>query len=275
MVNEYRDWLYENGFSSNTVRLYTHVADNFGDYIRENGKLSNSGIIVSHRIVNSYINNLSDAGYSNYAIASNISAIKTYTDYLGAKHICSGITSPHKERKAPGYIDEDSIVKIVNATRNARDKVLVMVWYDGAMMLNEIVGLMRKDVSIRKGSINVSGYEVPLSKSTLLYLDIYIDKSVKDKDYVFYSQFGKPMDDCTAVVILHKMCDRAGVERIKPNVLRHSRIIDIISKGGSLTYLQNFIRHWNTSRLTDYYKAAMGIRSGNVDTAIPAFSNIM
>ena len=178
------------------------------------------------------------------------------------------------------YMSMDAISAIVEQTDMSsplglRDRTMLILLYDSAARVSELVGIKLKDLRFgKKPTIILHGKNnkirtAPLSDSTVQYLKKYLleyhsEAPLSSSVPLFYSRIhGEqyPLSDRRVRYLLRDYTDKARVacpevpEDVHPNQFRHSRAMHLYQNGMDLTLVSEWLGHANLETTQIYAQA--------------------
>ncbi len=186
-------------------------------------------------------------------VANKIRAIKSLFSY-GVKvgylqvNIGSFIKCPKvKEKLAERILSESDCLKLIDATRNDRDRALLCLMYGCGLRVSEVCSLTWGDLqpSDEGGRCTVFGKgsktRVVLVPASVWQLLMRLPKII---DAVFVSRTGRPLERTMVYKIVKQCAKRAGIsEKASCHWLRHSHASHAIASGCNLRLLQQSLGH--------------------------------
>ena len=186
-------------------------------------------------------------------VANKIRAIKSLFSY-GVKvgyleiNVGSYIKCPRvKEKLAERILSESDCLKLIDATRNDRDRALLCLMYGCGLRVSEVCALTWGDLqpSAEGGKCTVFGKgnktRVVLVPVSVWQLLMSLPKII---DAVFVSRTGRPLERTMVYKIVKDCAKRSGIsEKASCHWLRHSHASHAIESGCNLRLLQQSLGH--------------------------------
>jgi len=158
------------------------------------------------------------------------------------------------------------VLDLANVSDNLRDKALVLVLYESAMRVGELIDLKIKDVVSDNYGIllTISGKTgmrkvrlVNSVNSLVLWLNNHPEKNNPDA-YVFVSfnryRYGKKLIIRSIQKILRTLKERTEIKKhIHPHLFRHSRLSELTRKGYPESFLRQFAGWTAKSNMPEVY----------------------
>jgi integrase/recombinase XerD len=237
-------WL---GDKSRTTQVsYSSIATGFFDFINKPlAEVAIEDLQLWHRRLQ-----LTDQPST---VANKIRAIKSLFSY-GVKvgyleiNVGSYIKCPRvKEKLAQRILSESDCLKLINATKNKRDRTLLCLMYGCGLRVSEVCSLTWGDLQAhgQGGKCTVFGKgaktRVVLVPASIWQLMIEQPKLI---DAVFVSRTGRALERTMIYKIVKQCAKRAGVsEKASCHWLRHSHASHAIESGCNLRLLQQSLGH--------------------------------
>ncbi len=193
----------------------------------------------------------------SYSSASTLqrhkSAIKAYYDFQRRPWAFDPRQFRRTRRRLPEYITREEVKKVAGAACDDHERMFVKTLFYTGMRIAELTSLTRE--SLRDGALHFVGKggnerAVPI-----------VDKAFYGElqDYFRISEKGErpfPLKYYDYWILLRRLCAKAGVKTISPHKLRHSRAVDLIQRGASISVVQALLGHVNPSTTLLYTSLA-------------------
>ncbi len=179
-------------------------------------------------------------------------------------------TVKNKNHKLPSdLLTKNEIKAMADMTGNLSDKAFIMVLYDSACRINEILNLKIKDVSFDQyGSVIVVDGKTGMRRIRLIesspdllkWINNHPKKQERDEplfiylsDKNRYKLFTKGISYDSAKIIIKAIAKRAGIKkRVHPHLFRHSRLTEL-AKILSESELKKFAGWTGSSTMAGIY----------------------
>ena len=167
-----------------------------------------------------------------------------------------------------------------------RDLVLLVVLYDTAARVQELIDLKVKDIRLSTPSIiTLHGKgnktrQVPITGRARTLLDSYLEhlrphKGVSEGDqYVFVNQRGQHLSRWGISYIINKYAECASRDPgfqikfpVTPHVFRHSKSVHLLQSGVNLIYIRDFLGHSDCSTTQIYARADTELKRKAIEAA--------
>lgn len=236
------------GMSDKTSRNYTTVCNSFINAVGDVPiVLINDGYLITWK---TYMVNRGNAPSS---ISSSLCIFRNVIKFASEKG-CEvidhrDIKLPKLKPKAPNYVVNEDVKKMLNSTTNERDRALIVCLYSTGCRISEILDLTRDDYS--GDEIMVTGKNggyrpVYLSSEARIYLDAYLRTRKDSLKPLFISSQRRRITVSRVGQILHELADKAGIEKnVHPHAFRHGFATDLMRNGADLRSVQSMLGHKN------------------------------
>ncbi|QEZ68712.1 transposase (plasmid) [Paraclostridium bifermentans] len=225
----------------------------------------------------SYVDRLEDIGISN-SIQKDYNGPKKFKSFLyhtdKNKTLKSNVLKLKEKKKILRTLTIDEVKELVNSCNTLRDKLILMLMYEGGLRVGEVLGLRLEDVITWNNEINIkhridnenevyakskTERVINVSKNLMkLYLDYIIseyDEEV-ESDYVFINtkgkNYGKPLRYHSVLDLFNRLENKTGI-KVNPHALRHTHATDLLKSGWDAAYVQKRLGHANIQTTLDTY----------------------
>jgi integrase/recombinase XerD len=167
-----------------------------------------------------------------------------------------------------------------------RDFVLLVVLYDTAARVQELIDLKIKDVRISEPcviTLNGKGNktrQVPITKKTKNLLENYLssqkvnDGISKGENHLFVNQKKQKLSRWGVSYIINKYVKLAEQDSkfsvafpVTPHVFRHSKSVHLLQSGVNLIYIRDFLGHCDCSTTEIYARADTEMKRKAIEEA--------
>ena len=277
--------------SPNTILAYRIALNQYIDFLEQQHSLKIQDISMNC-FTAQYFQGFSDWLYEQelavVSVSQKFMAIQSFLKYVSARmpeyiyHLNEARSIPHqKEEKKPvDYMSEESVKKLfqqpdASDKKELRDLVIMVMLYDTAARVNELLGIKLYDLSLGQSpSVVLYGKgrkirSVPLMKNTVVfiqkYMTIYHPGADTNTDvplfYTIINGHKGRMSDDNIRRMLDKYVKRAkengGFEfdRIHPHMWRHTRAMHLYQHGMDLSMISQWLGH-SSPTVTQVYAYA-------------------
>ncbi len=168
------------------------------------------------------------------------------------------------KKKKLKTLQHDEVKTIVNACHTRRDKLLIMIMYEGGLRIGEVLSLHLEDIVTWDNEIritprdkNENGMYIKHRKERTLHVSkelmaLYTDYIVHEygdeleHDYIFInlkeSYFGQPLKYQSVLDLVRRLNKRTGIS-FTAHMLRHTHATELIRNGWDVAYVQKRLGH--------------------------------
>ena len=273
------------GNSPDTLSYYATALRFFREYSKG---MSVEDITLRH--CRSYYVHLTERDLSSVSIQSYVRALRSFINWLYDEElidvdICARFKLPKAQRKVIDILTDEEIRAVYRSLEGSdplvlRNRLILSIYLDCGLRLNELVGLKISDVHRRERYLIVSGKGnkqrmVPYGAFTEQCLEQYLSwrlkqqyiNTVADTLIIKVSAPGKlwkyeSVSEITIKQLFRKLRKRCGVSRLHPHLLRHTFATRYLENGGNIFALQAILGHTSLEMVKRYLHLAMSrIRS--------------
>lgn len=283
--------------SPNTVKAYKDTLNLFLDYLNEQQGIALRNIdfpVITKTTVESFLEWLeTDKNYSVSSRNQRLSGLKSFCRYAaGRDKTLAGhyqeLSEIPKKKQTKGheieFFNENALQSIlaepdISMKKGQRDMVFMMLLYDTAARIQEILDIRMQDISLTGDNpyivLHGKGKKtrlVPLMDKTALHLEKYIHcfhKEQNSRELLFFisKKSGKTaMSPDNAAKFIKKYGCQARDKNpevpahLYPHMFRHSRAMHLYRNGMPLPLLSEWLGHSQMETTIMYY--------ANADTAM-------
>jgi Site-specific recombinase XerD len=229
---------------------------------------------ASFRQVRSYFSWLRSLERSKSTIARKMATLRAYFRWLERNGLIEGnsmegFRGPKKEKKLPIYLEEDTVVELLNlpptnSPEGLRDRAILELLYSSGIRVGELSHLCLKDYRPDEFCLLVYGKGAkerlaPLGQPAIQAMDEYLiagrEKLRKGKmtEELFLSSRGNSLSVRGIQRILGKWSVQCAEKmKISPHVLRHTFATHLLNHGADLRVVQELLGHVNISTTQIY-----------------------
>lgn len=232
--------------TESTLKMYVYSLNQFFAVI--------DGNVLTPEFAQRYVDSLAKSGKSPSTVGLRAHAIMSYFRYM---KVNVHLDCPSIKVKTPEYLKPDEISRVIEACRTQLEKTVVVMLYDTAVRISELLNLTTDDIDwvvktitvTRKGGrrqeVNISDKAVSELKNWLEVRQCAPKKVFLDLDY--YTAWG----------IIRNVGKRAGITNVHPHIFRHSRAISMLKSGAKPYVVQQHLGHRSLATTMDIYGAFM------------------
>lgn len=295
--------------SENTIRSYRKAVSSLFDFAAGKREIPLAKLTFSMfdaATVSTFLEKMEDSGTSVSTRNQRLQAIRSFFSYAALSDPVLMIYKneiykvPIKKDKTQNVVDylTEPVLKVlfeqpdVSSPRGFRDLFLLLLMYDSAARVQEVVDIRICDLTPGttpalllhgKGS---KTRIVPVMQSTLKQYDLYMNTfhpgiPTDSQEYLFYSERkGKRnrLDTSTVRKMMQKYGDMAREscsampEKVHPHLLRHSRAMHLYQHGMDLTLISQWLGHAQLETTLIYAYADTEQKRRAIEQATPANS---
>jgi site-specific recombinase XerD len=242
MLDKYKDFLYQNNKTENTVKTYTNNVNKFLNWLNEKYGESIPSAITSLdlREYQSYLLNVKK--YSASGILQRMNSIVSYCNYLYSEnHLCVDVTKDFKFikiqsfRPAPEIISTNEMNKYrreVHKAAKKRDIAIVELLLNTGIRASELISLEINDVELsdRKGILIIRNSKggkyrsIPLNSDARKALNEYLESrsvNVRYSSKLWTGQRGALTQDGLNKLLKRYAAKCRLSDKIHPHMFRH------------------------------------------------------
>lgn len=255
--------IYNEGYKEKTFKNYRCAVNSF---IRQHGDIDVENIEIEH--IWSWKLSMQQNGRTQTYIGNQTQKIRSMLKFLctmGANVLDPNkIKSVRADTKPRPLVEPDVIRKVVDATKNKRDKAIICGLFNTGARVSELLNIDRDNF---EGMKRVDGvYEIWVCGKGDKYRPLYFDprtKSVIDaylatRNDTFHPLFVSGQNNRITISrveqIIHQAACAAGIEvRITPHILRHAFISDMLINKAPVKNVQEIAGHALASTTLNIY----------------------
>jgi len=202
-----------------------------------------------------------------------LNAIKFYYRNIVKSNQKIEIRSAKKNKSLPVVLSRNEIGLILEATLNAKHKLLLALSYASGLRVSEAVNLKVQDIDLIELVIHIKEAKGKKDRITIfpekLTTDIQNLIAGKDKtDFVFASERGGKLTTRTAQKVFENSLKKAGVKKEATfHSLRHSFATHLLENGIDVRYVQELLGHQNI-RTTQIYTQVTNPKLKNIKSPL-------
>jgi site-specific recombinase XerD len=253
-IIQFKKWLEQKRFSSNTVNTYIEVTSLFLRYMNLKHITTISVRSIEQFNYDFIFNAKKSISYQNQCI----SGIKHFIDFKEITIGALDIKRPNRDKKLPNVLSKTEVRAIFEALRNLKHKTLLSLVYSAGLRIGEALSLKTKDIDFERGLIHIKQAKGRKDRYTLLstklipILHSYI-AHYNLKNYLFEGRMGKPYTQVSARQVFKASLLNAGIKKYATlHTLRHSFATHLLESGTDIRYIQELLGH-NSPKTTMIY----------------------
>lgn len=256
--------------SVHTVNSYRRDIQHLSHYC--NDKAITQWADVQHTDIRSHIAGRHRKGLSSKSLQRELSAIRSFYNYLLKKAQLSinpaqHIQAPKQDRKLPKTLDVDQLSGLLEAGASSlleiRDLAMFELFYSSGLRLSELSALDLTDLDlpdqtliVRKGKGGKTRV-LPVGRKAVTAIENWLQqrniKTPATESALFISARGTRLGQRSIELRLDLWCKKKGIaEHIHPHMLRHSFASHLLESSQDLRAVQELLGHSNISSTQIY-----------------------
>ena len=281
LLQDYRDYLYDQDKSEQTVKAYMTDLRSFSRWFQQvTGEALVLNSITPMEIIE-FRNALLDWGKKPSTINRSLISISSFCQWAQQNDLilnnpAEGIRTVAEEPLAPRALDRKEQLALLRAVRRSgklRDLAIITMLLHTGMRVGELCNLRVSDIKISSNSNMITVREgkgtkrrnIPLNSTVIRVLKDYLNtldtsKSTtiitgtnpgKDR-FLFYGQKRMPLTDRGVRYIINKYGYDAKIENLSPHIFRHTCAKNLIDAGQSIDRVSKILGHSNINTTSIY-----------------------
>lgn len=239
-VNHFAQYM-QGRVSDSTLHIYV---SNLNQFLR-----TIDGYELTPDIAQIYLDALKKAGKSPSTVSVRAYAIMGYFESIKQQ---VHLDCPAIRMKPPEYKKIEEVRQIISCCQTQLEKTLLIVLFDTAVRISELLNLQLSDIDFKYKMITVTRkgnrrQEVNISDKALDEIKNWLSIRVGDSESVFNG-----LNYQSARKIIMGVGIRAGIP-IHAHLFRHSRAIQMLRGGVELNVVSQHLGHVHISTTSDIY----------------------
>jgi tyrosine recombinase XerC len=222
--------------------------------------------------IRKFLVHLRQKEFKKVTIARKMACLRSFFKFLCREgHLKTnpmiGLVGPKLEKKLPIFLNEDDVVKLLEAPDETdlsglRDKAMMETMYSTGIRVSELVGLNIEDIDFIGGVVRVYGKGkkerlAPIGDKALRIIKNYLQKrnavTGTSNRALFLNKDKRRLTDRSVRNVVDKYIAVASIRNdISPHSLRHSFATHLLNRGADLRSVQELLGHANLSTTTIY-----------------------
>jgi integrase/recombinase XerC len=288
-IQSFIDYLkFEKRYSQHTVRSYHDDLTQFSQFLKnEFGSISIQGI--NSAFVRSWLASLKSNRLSSKSINRKISVLKSFFKFQLRTGVLeemplTNIVLPKNKKRLPVFVEQKdtnnlfSQIEFPGDWKGQTDKLLLAIFYNTGMRLNELVNLKESNIDYKGKLIKVLGKGnkeriIPVSPELSNGMKEYAQNKKKlfekyDHTYLLVDKSGKKLYGKYVYLAVKKYLSVVTtLDKKSPHVLRHTFATHLTNNGADLNSVKELLGHSSLAatqiythntieKLKDVYKKA-------------------
>jgi len=266
LIRQFANYLrLERSLSDNSIQAYKRDVAKLKQFV-DISNLEVSPLHVTTEMIQDFLKYMGDLEMSAYSQSRILSGIKSFYAFLEYEQIlienpAELIDAPKLGRKLPDVLNIFEIEKILDTIDHSkpeggRNRAMLETLYSSGLRVSELVNLRMNQVYFDIGFLRIIGKGnkerlVPIGKSAMKYLQIYIDEircHIKIQsgyeNYVFLNRRGKSLTRVMIFTIIKDLVKISGIKKtVSPHTFRHSFATHLVEGGADLRAVQEMLGH--------------------------------
>lgn len=262
-------------YSAKTIKAYKSCLRSFIDHFKPRHPRA-----LSENDIRNYLLYLLEEKQSASTTVNQVfNALRfLYVDLYKMPFVIASVPRPKKEHKLPDVLNQEEVIKILNAVDNLKHKTILMLIYSAGLRVGESVRLKIEDIDSKRKVIHLRGAKGKKDRYTLLS-DVVLEKlreyfkQYRPKEYLFEGKEDrKHLSERSVQSVFERAVKTAGIRKpVSVHTLRHSFATHLLESGVDLRYIQELLGH-ASSKTTEVYthvsQKALGKIVSPLDTAL-------
>lgn len=296
-------------YSPHTTRSYQTAMEELFDFVKKEKGISLSEItfeMIDCHVLTDFLDALEQGGCSISTRNHRLKGIRSFYNYVALMdptlviHQAEIRKVPRKnpvEVPIVKYMSETAVKALLaqpspQSQKGLRDQFLMLLMYDTAARVQELVDIRLCDIHIGKTPTTILHGKnskirtVPLMKQTVEHFWNYVNvfhpqEAEYSKQYLFYTVqrgYKQQMNESTVRKLLYSYGDAAKIycpdipEKVHPHLLRHSRAMHLYQHGMDLTLVSQWLGHAHLDTTLIYAHADTEHKRDAIASATPTDS---
>ena len=274
------------GYSSNTLKTYKSILDNFYKFILSDRKIKDEkGMLRAFKRYLQYLKREKEVS-PNYIYLVTV-VLKKFFEFAEI-HIYEEIKAPKRTKSLPKSLNEQEVYDLIHAKDNEydpektnpqnitrlRNKLILPLLYSTGLRVSELTKLKVTTIDENERTIRVRGKGdkdriVIFDEDTLDLIHEYLDKRGVENEYLFVNQRNTSLSSRYIQLMIKEYAKDAGItRRVTPHILRHSFATHLLKNGVDIRAIQQLLGHSNLSTTQIYTSVDMHTLKNVYDDAV-------
>lgn len=253
----------EKRYSDHTVVAYQKDLIQFFEYIGATHK--NELSEITSKVIRGWMVSLVNEGYTNKSVNRKLSTLRTYFRFLKKngvieKNPLTGLNGPKIEKRLPQFAKETELDKEkANESLSLRDALIVELFYQTGMRLNELIELTT--ASVYDNKIKVKGKRnkeriIPISSDLMLQISVYrkecSEMGFQGNSLILTDKGNKLYPKFVYRKINAYLGSATELQKCSPHVLRHTFATHMLNNGAGIETIKELLGHANLAATQVY-----------------------
>jgi integrase/recombinase XerD len=255
--------------SPRTAEFYEADLKEFARFLDERSVVQVEDVGVGE--VMAFRNHLLEGKRKRFTVYRKDAAVRRFLDWVHTSTDAALDLDPIEPMHQPldqqiTFLEEEEAEQLLSFPHNAlddlRDSVMIRLMLDTGVTVGEIRGLLKSDLDLDVGQIQLGGpgsHLAPrvlrISEETIKALRFYLERRKDETTELIIGRAARPVTTSKSLQnALWKRCDQVGLPRISPMVLRHTFAIRFLRRGATLNELKEALGVRDTTNIGVYKK---------------------
>jgi integrase/recombinase XerD len=270
----------EKGLARLSVSAYRSDLWQFAEFLEGRKRLL---LAARREDVRQFLQQLFGNQVDGRSVARKLSALRHFYRYLLLDDLLEhdptlNIDSPKRWKVLPKALGREEMETVLQGPRATSDskaaqaiaergRVMLEVFYAGALRVSEIIGLKMEDLKLDLGYVLVRGKGdkermVPIGRSAMEALESYLSKARpalvagKNCPFLFPGRGARPLSRQSVWAMVRASSLGTG-RHVSPHMLRHSCATHMVENGADLRTVQTILGHADISTTQVYTHLAL------------------
>src|ERR687885_2486358 len=255
--------------SPRTAEFYEADLKEFARFLAEKNVSQVEDIGV--RSVMNFRNHLLEGKRKRFTVYRKDAAVRRFLEWVRTSTDAGFDLDPIEPMHQPldqqiTFLEDEEIDQLLSFPQNTldslRDAVVIRLMLDTGVTVGEVRGLLKSDLDLEAAQIHLGGpgsHLAPrvrrLSEETVKTLRCYLERRKDETPELIIGRAVRPVTTSKSLQsAIWKRCDRVGLPRISPMVLRHTFAIRLLKRGATLKELKDALGVRDTTNIGVYRK---------------------
>jgi integrase/recombinase XerD len=270
LIEEFAAHLAEDpGTSPRTAEFYQADLREFARFLHERNVTEVESVGVG--AVMEFRNHLLQGNRKRFTVYRKDAAVRRFLDWARTSTDAELDFDPIEPMHQPLdqriiVLEDDEADQLLsfplNTRDDARDAAVIRLMLDTGVTVSEIRGLLKSDVDLEAGQVQLGGpgshlapRALRLPAETVGAVRRYLEMRDDETPELIVGRAARPVTTSKSLQnAIWKRCDQVGMWRVSPMVLRHTFAIRLLRRGATLGELKNALGVRDTSNIVVYKK---------------------
>ncbi len=171
-----------------------------------------------------------------------------------------------RPKQLPNVLSEEEIVRLLNALKNIKHRLILLMIYSGGLRLSEVVNLKTRDINIDRKSIHIKNAKgqkdriIVLGDNVIPFLNSYLEV-YQPTEWLFGGQTGGQYSKKSVQSVFYKAMEKAKITSYATvHTLRHSFATHCIENGYSSSLVQEALGHRSIKTTEKYIHLSLAAK---------------